>query len=243
MNRVDSHKGLDKMPELQLTKELMEKVGYSNKTNTKLKNKYVVTNWLNPKECPILKNGWEVKFEDILPGEDEVIKVWNLKNGDEVIDIRLFVSSQGNHFSLNRFFALGSYISLPQSPFEKGPDYLGHYSAMSKFTENSIYFWVYHNVVFDVRTQNTTFNIDELLKWLMSSASSNLKDNLDNYLPSIDSMDLSLFDKKLLIDINADKHFLVQYVSDDKSDNNVKVIVVDKNTLLSNSKKINFRME
>jgi hypothetical protein len=61
---------------------------------------------------------------------------------------------------------MGSDSTSRELLYKKGPSYLGQYAAEYVSKNYSRYFWVFHNVVFDIAFYNVTFDIDKVLKWI-----------------------------------------------------------------------------
>lgn len=262
VKRLGYNTGIDEITDLHFTREFSEKIGYVHKENNEMLDKFVVCEWPNPCEYPYLKEqNWKLDYEDLLPGSDEVVKLWKISNDKENIMVRVFVSSKDNNISLNRFLSLGSVTELCENPFEKGPEFLGQYSAMFKTKYYSTYLWVVNNVVFDVRAHNLTWDVEEFLKWLMSLALNNMKDSIDEYRPIVDTLDISNISEKNFIDDNLNDHILKYFIVKDKTlmmahkeeksieivedknlDDEALYIAVNEKTLLANGKNISMKM-
>jgi hypothetical protein len=220
----------------------------------------VVCAWPDPRECPVLrKEGWEVNYEEIIAGAEEVLKIWSLEKDNESIRINLYASSQGYQIAKNRFLSLGSWTTMAKNPYTKGPSFLGEHSAKFVMKGRSHYLWVFKNVVFDVETTNASFNVPTFLKWLNKLAMENVKYDISNRLPSTDAV--SCLDTIVRVGENAtvevktpddiqfdiisrggglrlidEKDGSLTFRAKKESENDLTLITVDKNTLLTNSK-------
>jgi hypothetical protein len=174
-------------PELPMTQSFAQEVNFSAAVRDGKPEEGVVCSWPDPRKCPELgKTKWELYHENIIPGPLEAMKTWSLKKDNETVEINIFVSSKGNHLAQNRFLSIGSLSSLPGLPYKKGTRGLGQYSAESLISGNNRYFWVFHNVVFDVICFHVTFDIDKLLKWLNKLAVDNTRTDIAAALPPVD---------------------------------------------------------
>jgi hypothetical protein len=175
-------------PDLPHTGDFRRVVGYAQEAKAKMKKKFVVRAWPDPRECRALGPRWRLLYEEIVAGSGETMKTWKLRKGGESINIRLYVSAGNSEYALNRFLAIGSLTDLAELPFQKGPK-LGHFSAKFEGRDSSRYFWIFYNLVFDVTFHQVTFRPERLLKWLNRKARCIFKikksspKNLCKYLP------------------------------------------------------------
>lgn len=188
---VDSISAIEDEPDLPHAGDFKNVIGYTREAKVKIKRKFVVRAWPDPRECPVLGRGWRLLYEQVVPGCGETMKTWRLRKGEEHVGIRLYVSSGNSEYALNRFLAIGSLTDLAELPLRKGPR-LGHFSARFEGGDSSRYFWVFYNTVFDVTFHQVTFKPERLLKWLSRKARCIFKikrstpGNLRRYLPDQD---------------------------------------------------------
>jgi hypothetical protein len=174
INRTIPIKKVDKefYPHIHEFKKLFSIDGNSGKKMIgKKQEKFVICDWSFLNMPPVLNdNGFKLIYEKIIPGSDEVEKILKFRKKAEQIDIKFFVASKDTGHSLNRFLSMGSGSAHPELPYKKGPDYLGKQTAQYVSDNYSRYFWVFHNLVFDIVFYNVTFKEKKLLQWLKRSA-------------------------------------------------------------------------
>jgi len=242
---IDWNKCLKQEPDLPYLKDFKKTIGFpavgiksKNVEQEKLKllKKFVVYKWsdmnLSGKiiPCSFLKKrkSMETLFEDIIPGSGEVIKIWRFNRKGEYVDINLYVSCNSEApTSLYRFFTRGSLGSSGDLCYEKGPSFLGHYSVQVITRDQSRYLWVYHNLVFDVKFINVSFDEKPLLKHLQGKAkkrrNKKKKENLHKYLISKADFSCSLLtptgkketikiaDKTVKVNIHVGRWMKIEY--------------------------------
>jgi hypothetical protein len=155
-------------PHIHEFKKLFSIDGNSSKKMIgKKQEKFVICDWSFLNMPGILhKKGFKRIYEKIIPGSDEVEKTLKFRRKAEQIDIKLFVASKDTGHSLNRFWSMGSGSAHPELLYKRGPSYLGQYAAEYISENYSRYFWVFHNLVFDIVFYNVTFKEKKLLQWL-----------------------------------------------------------------------------
>ncbi len=164
-NQIQSYKGVkyinftcaakeppsDKIPG---AKEFMEKFqkGITD-MEEKEKISFVIYDW-SKKDLfqGLLDMGYTLIENDPVPGNNEVMKSWELNKDNTWISIKLYITSgeHANKYALNRFFSLRLSDPLPV----KGPYYLGRYSAILKSDSRIRLFWCVNNAVFDIHMEN-----------------------------------------------------------------------------------------
>ncbi len=179
-------------PEFPLTNTFKEKMYLTDKVIKKPIDRFVVCSWPDPRECPALaKEEWELRFEDIIPGNNAVLKSWILYKEEMCIDIELYISSRRDTSAMFRFLEIGSNTNLSELPYKRGPLWLGQHSAMSITCSHMQYFWIYYNVVFNITCHNVEKKkVNKLIKWLYKYKFEkvHIKENIDEFLPSVDDI-------------------------------------------------------
>jgi hypothetical protein len=267
VTKIDWVTGWKTRPEFPLTKKFIEKMYLTDKVIKKPVDRFVVCSWPDPRECPALaKKGWEMRFEDIIPGNNGVLKSWILYKEETCIDIELYISSRKDTSAMFRFLEIGSNTDFSELPYKKGPCRLGQHSARSIICSCIKNFWIYHNVVFNIICHNVEKKkVKKLIKWLYKFAKVHIKEDIDKYLPSIADITCSKTKPKVgkTVTVNmihqdnilhdfifseddkyeSDGLHLIDETEDSlvfeavkKSDNKLVVVAVDKNTLLVNKK-------
>lgn len=180
------------LPDSPLTKAFMEELGIDVSGFPGGSDQYVVLSQLDPGLCPALANQPRSLFySGIIPGQNEVVKTWKLKQADkeESIRINLHIFSSSGPAALYRFIELGSVGSHSELQYKKGEPGLGQYSAQSAAPGiNMRYFWVYYNMIVDILYHNSTADADAVNQWFRQQAENHLKDSLDADLPSVDDI-------------------------------------------------------
>jgi hypothetical protein len=260
-------------PESPLTNTFKEKMCLTDEHIKKSVDRFVVCSWPDPRECPPLaKDVWELRFEDIIPGNNAVLKSWVLYKDGMSIDIELYISSRRDTSAMFRFLEIGSNTNLSELPYKKGPRWLGQHSAMSITCSHMQYFWIYHNVVFNITCHNVEKKkVKNLIKWQYEFKKLHIKENIDEFLPSVD--DITCLhttpqkSKTVTVNMKHQENILHDFTfsKDDKnesdglrlidetdvslvfeavkkSNNKLLVVAVDKNTLLVNKKEFTIQV-
>lgn len=161
---------------------------------------FVVRSWPNPLKCRHLRKGWEIIYQDIIAGDNTTLKTWKLGKKAERIQIMLYVSPSDEPQPLfNLFLDKGSSSTHHELPYEKGPAFLGKFAAKLACSHYSRCFWLpekehcrHLNILFDVISNNVTFDIEKLYEWLMQLIDDPTyihdKTYLDAYLPHMDKI-------------------------------------------------------
>lgn len=185
----------------------------------------------------------------------------------EISPQKKFLASQAAQY---RFLLLGSMYTQKEPPYKKGPSYLGPDAAKYCSSSFSQYFWTIYNVTFKVICWNASFDIYRLLKWLNKKAVSNSKkeDMFTEALPSVPAIPKKIkigeileiptekreFPKKEFIDFVCEEGDGIQLLKQENqklifqgvkknSTNIITIVVVNEDTLLSNSKTITIYVE
>jgi hypothetical protein len=136
--------------------------------------KHVAGTWSHPLQHPLLSGKWKSIYEDLLPGQEEVLKIWILKRGSKMIMIKLFVSSRQNSIAYNRFLTIPSHSQQAVLPFEKGSDDTGHYSVVYKHKKYQHFVGVYYNAVIEITSDDSSVDVNTVAAWYFNRASKNL---------------------------------------------------------------------
>lgn len=259
--------GLHEPPNLLHTESFKRKINFSLETVQGYVSvpQAIAGKWPEPIESPLLNNRWTAFFykkwttsyEEIVPGLEENLKIWVLRNGKQTITIKLYVISGNKNLAFNRFLALGSLSQCPECPYDAGPDQLGHYSAVSLHKGCNRCFWVFHNVVLDIVTSNSSVNILSLAQWYYQWSTQNITENLSENLPLADINYSSLQPKvgdRLYVSLASDENAMLDIVKPQAglrlisqagggllfdvlpaSEYSLEVLVIDRDTLLVTS--------
>jgi hypothetical protein len=189
---VDSIQSITALPNLPHMSAFMERTRLSSQQFNSRALQAVVGRWPAPVLAPALQGQWEQTYEEIVPGAQEVLKMWQLQNGQELISIKLFVSSGSNELAYNRFITLGSLSQRPELSLEAGPAELGHFSAVDAQPGHNRVLWLYQNVTMEIRGANTAADVVAIAQWYYQWATTHLTDELAVFLPSTDIVHTSL---------------------------------------------------
>jgi len=145
-------------------------------------NKGVVCHWQDPLECPVLQDGWKMRFQECSGGMETAFKSWLLTRQDEYLKIEIHVSNKGIEGAKEHLLTLAASttkLAIPLRNKPKARQWLGHLHVFSGKTE----FWIYHNVCFHVAAYNSSIDLAGINRWLQEQAEKNVQDNLSAYLP------------------------------------------------------------
>ncbi|MCX6579115.1 MAG: hypothetical protein NT166_02905 [Candidatus Aminicenantes bacterium] len=233
---------------------------------------FVKCTWIDPRKSDDFFNDWEIFSEPLIPGYIEVQKTWNLVKNGSSIQIDIYVNSEpmvsnACQAARNRLLTFFNAFTPREFPYEKGPIQLGNFSLVCHSKGIRTYFWPIYNVTFRVTCRNTCFNDIDLCIWLNELAINNRIESIENDLPRLDDIQNTIrikkvketavvetqFPSEVLLDFVYEKGNGIQLIEQEdkkltfigikKSKNIITVVVVDKNTLLTNSKQITIEVE
>lgn len=236
-----------------------KEVGFSEKSVKETARRGVAGKWPSPADYPAFHNTWTVYHEEIVPGEEEVVKLWMLKNGEHDIFMKIFVASGGNELSYNRFLSTGGLSQGTELAYEtvKG---LGHFAAVSKDKARPHIFWVSDNVMIEISASDNATDLNALAEWYFRWADQNRTPDVTAHLPQPHLQYSSLEPRKgeqLFISHSSEDNELLDFDLEDNSlrlisaedkilvfdveqpvKKDLKVLVVDKDTLLVNTQSL-----
>lgn len=259
---INSINSITNLSNMTFTNEFKKIMNFSDNFNGS-SNQFVAGKWPEILDNSQLDNSWKKTYEEIVPGEKEILKMAFYKKEDKMLTIKMYIgSSNNNELASNRFLSIGSLSQMPEIPYKKGPDSLGSYAAVNKDNsqEYSRCFWTFHNIVIDISSNDTTVDVVAISQWYFEWAQENLINDFTGHLPSVninssglntksgEEFHISLIDaENVMIDYihNEDTPRLI--TSDDKNlvfDNlqsnhkELVILAIDKQTLLVNKKTI-----
>lgn len=234
----------------------------------------IVHPWPNPSTCPELSaQQWKCRYETIMPGREESVKTWMLEKDNQTIKIDLYVSSETNDLSHNRYRALLDICDMFEQPSQAGPGLLAQPQEMSTIVENGKlrrFFWVFHNLVFDVSFRDVVDDdqIESLLEWLMDIPVEHIKDNFEtgdfpNVQYTCDGPGTLQLNSTVTIDLNTppgilndfdiegdglilieeEDHYLRFRAVKESTANRLSLIAVDRSTLIGECKIFDFTVQ
>ena len=180
---VDAIQSVYELPDFPHTETFMAATGLVKKDLAIFASKAVAGKWPAPASTLVLNNEWQPLYEELVPGAEETLKIWMLKNGNDIMMIKLYVSSGANDLAYNRFITLGALSQNTELPYEAGPVGLGHYNAVGINKQLNKSFWVFHNAVLDIMCTDTATDVAGLSAWYYEWATRHLTDHLEAQLP------------------------------------------------------------
>ncbi|MVT08474.1 hypothetical protein [Chitinophaga tropicalis] len=247
------------VPDLPHVAAFKKEVGFSEKSVKETGKRSIVGKWPSPAEYPAFHNKWTIYHDEIVPGEEEVVKLWMLKNGEHNIFMKIYVSSAGNELSYNRFLSTGG-LSQGTAPAYERVEGIGHYAAISKDKRQPHLFWVADNVVVEISASDNSVDLNALAEWYYRWAIKNRTMDITAHLPHPRLQYSSLEPRKgdqLFISHSSEDNELLDFLIEDEGlrlvsaedkilvfdvqkpvKKAMKVLVVDKDTLLVNSQSL-----
>jgi len=183
---IDSISSLQTLPHFTHTYAFIEENNFSFKTFCALASRAVAGKWPAPETIPYLRGAWTTFYDELVPGTDEVLKIWMLRRGNELITLKLYVASGGNELAYNRFVAQAALSQTEKPAMVADAPGMGHFSAQSAVPGENRYIWVYHNAVLEVTGSDAEIDLTLIASWYFAWASNNLAENLLSCLPSTD---------------------------------------------------------
>ncbi len=221
----------------------------------------VAAKWPDPADCPALHGKWKTGYEEVVPGSEEVVKLFMLNHGEQSMNIKLHVISGSKELAHNRFFAITGFTEGADPSYEAGPEDLGQYSAVSVNKQYPIVVFLQDNVVMQISCSDPATDIMGLAKWFLQTARKHEVKDITTHLPAAqvhystlqpklgDRFYLSLSSgENAILEFEQEEENGLQLISEEHSvlvfDTNkagkqpLKVLVVDKDTLLVNTQTI-----
>jgi hypothetical protein len=269
---------ITKEPELPHTENFKNNIIFGERKSSD--TKFIVASW---QPWPLLLGiseinfaGWDIFYENTIPGKSEVMKTWQLRKRCEFIEIEfhVFSNQEDNNGSSDnenaylsskaaqyRFVEMGSNSTDTDLPYTKGPAILGRYSAKYIDDEYSHYFWTIDNMTFSVTAEDTSMDIETLCLGISKYATRHRQESMKDFMPSLsglkckhlkkqksDEIEISLNSPgNVFLDCATNDIYLqlismnekkITLISSKKGTQTFTVTVVDKDTLLVNSKDI-----
>jgi hypothetical protein len=139
--------------------------------------------WPGPLKCRDLK-GWKLNYEEIIPGSEEVVKLWMLNKGDQSMMIKLHVISGDAALAENRFIAYGSLNQEQEHGLTAVPEQMGAYAVTDKNHPDTFYAWLHKNCVMTVMSNVTVPETRMLATWYYRWSARHSVATLKDRLPS-----------------------------------------------------------
>jgi hypothetical protein len=127
--------------------------------------------WPEMLKAPGLNDGeWSVAADSIWRADGGIAREWVLRRGMEQISIVIFAASDDPAAAQNFFLSRATENMMLDSPFVKGPDGLGSLAASMPPGAQPNLLWVFRNLCFDVRSDNSPVDIVAIARWLQTTA-------------------------------------------------------------------------
>ena len=127
--------------------------------------------WPEMLKAPGLNDGvWKVAADSIWRASGGIAREWVLRRDMEQISIVIFASSEGPGPAQNFLLSRATENMMLDSPFVKGPDGLGSLAVSMPPGAPPNLIWVFRNLCFDVRSDDSRADILAIARWLQSTA-------------------------------------------------------------------------
>lgn len=130
----------------------------------------VRAHWPNMSTAPGLAGTWPVVADTTWYEKNGVARQWTLRKGAQVLDILIFVSSEGVEPSREFLLSRASENMMVDVPYAKGPPGLGTFAISSPNPKSPSLIWVYRNICFHLRVIDSHLDILPIARWLQSVA-------------------------------------------------------------------------
>ncbi len=236
---------------------LKKTVGYSSKAVKNNAGKLIAGAWPNPLKYKALGNKWRIVHEEIVPGEEEVLKMYMLKNGNKVVMLKIYVSSGGNQLAANRFLTIASLSQKEEFDFEKGGDNSGHYSVIKRNKGGSRFVGHLYNVALEIFSSDSNVDAGELAQWYFDWAAKQLAATAKQKTAVASLRLTGNVTEKITVTHNQQGNTMIEYLA---ADGNARLVsekdkelvldsikpgttkmrfaIIDKDTLLVNSQDV-----
>lgn len=260
VNSIDSISSIRTLPDFIHSAAFIKENSFSYKSFCALATKAIAGKWPEPDVIPYLRGAWDVFYSEVVPGTEEVLKIWMLKRGEEIITIRLYVVSGENELAYNRFIAQASLSQSETMPLKADAPGMGHFSAASVVPGDNRYVWIYHNAVLDISSSDNSMDLTVIAAWYFAWASNNL---VTDVLPCLPLTNLTcqgtgdLPGGQFIVTLNASENTLLHFLQSGSGArlvnrdahylefeiqqavmSRIKVLVVSNDTLLVNTETV-----
>ncbi|MBV8253672.1 MAG: hypothetical protein JO154_13775 [Chitinophaga sp.] len=263
VNTINAVKDTTSLPHLEAIKKILK---YKEVKTLKEDKSGIAFKWPEPADCPVLHGKWKTDYEEIVPGAEEVVKIFMLNNGEHTMNIKLHVVSATKDLAHNRFLTITSFTERAEPSFEAGPEDLGEYCAVSTSKHYPIVVFILDNVVMQFSCSDPTTDLIGLAKWFHQAAQKHEVKDLHTHLPAAhvhhSSLQPKLGDRfylslstgeNAMLEFDEEGQHGLQLISEEDSvlvfdtvkagKLPLKVLVVDKDTLLVNTHTIHLDIQ
>jgi len=194
------------------------------------------------------------------------VKKFMLHHGENSTNIKIHVISGAKDLAHNRFLAITSFTEGADPAFEAGPEGLGQYCAVSVNKQYPMLTFLQDNVVMQISCSDPNTDILGLAKWFQQAARKHEVKDITTHLPAAhvhystlqpklgDRFYLSLSSgENAILEFEQEEVNGLQLISEEDSvlvfdtlqpgKQPLKVLVVDKDTLLVNTQTIHLDIQ
>lgn len=181
---IDVINSLHVLPDFTHAHTFIKENNFSFKSFCALAGKAIAGKWPEPESIPYLRGAWKTFYEELVPGTEEVLKMWMLRRGEELITVKLYVTSGENELAYNRFVAQAALSQTEKPAMKADTPGMGHFSAESAIPGENRYIWVYHNAVLELTSSDADIDLTLIASWYFAWASNNLAEQVLPCLPT-----------------------------------------------------------
>mgnify|MGYP000532132448 CR=1 FL=1 len=171
VNFIQSIQSSFDTPHLSTLKKV---ISFQNKIIKENEDQLISGVWEHPQLFQNLKGKWTSIHEEIVPGEDEVLKMHFLQKGEHSFMQKIYISSGGNKLALNRFLSIAALSQNSTFDLENGVEGTGHFSVVKSSKNSHHFIGLYHNAVIEIHTTDNSIDLTEMAKWYIKFAEGNL---------------------------------------------------------------------
>lgn len=211
---VEHITSLHQIPELLCTQEFLLHTGMDARAFVADANKTIAGKWPAAEQVPYLKGGWYPFYQEIVPGKEEVLRITMLRRGNNIMILKLYVSSGGNELAFNRFIAQGGITQGTSLPLHASVAGLGYCAACSNNENENRYVWVYHNAVLDIYSSDASADLSVVAAWYLDWADNHLVNDVQLCLPAADidyTGNGAVAGEQFMITLNAFENTLLHF--------------------------------
>ena len=152
----------------------------------------VATVWPAVEKAPAFSSGgWRLIDDQTAFLEGVVQREWVLRQRRETVAVRIAVSSDGRASARQHFLRSVSSTTMMTIPYKKSLAPIGALSVEAIGADGGAVIWLYRNVCFQVRADDSAVDVRALAEWLQGYAVKGLVDDLVVRLPQLERIEVS----------------------------------------------------
>lgn len=158
----------------------------------------VAVEWPDISKAPTFQGAaWKLIADDIHFTEALTERQWVMRQQRQNVSVKIAVSSSGWPPARDHFLRTISSTTMLDIPYQRSPKLVGSLSVETIGDHTGIVIWLFRNVCFQIRADETDLDPRLLAAWLQGHASAAVVDDLAPRLPQIEQVELS--DSKLRV--------------------------------------------